>query len=55
MVRFPCSGIFASPTAVQILFNRLLLRSNDISFVAQLSLFQTLYGRGPLPHEKHPF
>ena len=37
MLRFPCSGIFASTIAVRTLFNRLLLQSNDISFVAQLS------------------
>ena len=55
MFRFLCSGIFASTIAVQILFNRLLLQSNDISFVAQLSFFQTLYGKVPLPHEKHHF
>ena len=55
MVRFPCSGIFASTIAVRILFNRLLLQSNDISFVAQLSFFQTLYGKAPLPDEKHLF
>jgi len=29
MFRFPCSGI-ASTIAVQTLFNRLLLQSNDI-------------------------
>jgi len=44
MVRFPCSGIFASTIAVQILFNRLLLQSNDISFVAQLSFFKLSTG-----------
>lgn len=55
MFRFPCSGIFASTIAVRILFNRLLLQNNDISFVAQLSSFQTLYRKAPLPHEKHLF
>jgi len=55
MFRFPCSGIFASTIAVHILFNRLLLQSNDISFVAQLSLPKTLHGKAPLPHEKHLF
>jgi hypothetical protein len=49
MVRFPCSGIFASPTAVQILFNRLLLQSNDISFVAQLSFFKRSMGKRHRP------
>ena len=55
MFRFLCSGIFASTIAVQILFNRLLLQSNDISFVAQLSFLQTHYGKAPPPHEKHLF
>jgi hypothetical protein len=55
MVRFPCSGIFASPTAVQILFNRLLLQSNDISFVVELFFFKLSTGKVPLPHETHPF
>jgi hypothetical protein len=44
MFRFLCSGIFASTIAVQILFNRLLLQSNDISFVAQLSFFKLSTG-----------
>jgi hypothetical protein len=55
MLRFPCSGVFASTIAVSIPFNRRLLQSNDISFVAQLSFFQTLYGKAPLLHEKHLF
>ena len=55
MLRFPCLGIFASTIAVRTFFNRLLLQSNDISFVAQLSFLQTLYGKAPLPHEKHLF
>ena len=55
MLRFPCSGIFASTITVRTFFNRLLLQSNDISFVAQLSFLQTLYGKAPLPHEKHLF
>ena len=36
MFRFPCSGIFVSTIALRMLFDRLLLQSNDISFVAQL-------------------
>ena len=55
MFRFLCSGIFASTIAVQILFNRLLLQSNDISSIAQLSFFQALYWKAPLPHEKQLF
>jgi len=55
MFRFLCSGIFASTIAVQILFNRLLLQSNDISFVAQLSFFKLSTGKRHWPHEKHLF
>ena len=42
-------GIFASTIAVQLLFNRLLLQSNDISFVAQLSFFELSTGKRHCP------
>jgi hypothetical protein len=41
MFRFPCMGIFASTIAARIPVNRLLLQSDDISFVCSPTIFSS--------------